>query len=246
MLNAVIVKRVEISPGHFLVHVRPDFQIPDFEPGQYVALGLPLEGEGDPKVVKRSYSIGSPPDEKRYLEFYIAVVLSGILTPSLGRLKVGEKLWIAPKITGKFEAHEVPSQENLILVATGTGIAPYMSMLRTPKLWTPNRKIKLLHGVRYSCDLAYQNELLAFAEKIPNFTYFPIISRDDPNWHGHKGYVQSFFERGIITSDPLMDNIFMCGNPSMIDQVTKLLEPRGFSIRNKRNPEGKLHLEKYW
>ena len=152
MLNATVVGRVEITPELFIIHVKPDGGVADFHPGQYVALALPgsalrpahLPGDREPqdgeKLIKRAYSIGSSPIVKDYLEFYIAVVPEGALTPRLSLPKVGERIWMAPKITGTFTAHGIPPEHNLVLLSTGTGIAPFMSMIRTPTLWTEGRK----------------------------------------------------------------------------------------------------------
>ncbi|MBX7137418.1 MAG: ferredoxin--NADP reductase [Oligoflexia bacterium] len=257
MLNAAITKRFEVTPDLIIFQIKPDTEVPDFSPGQYVALGLPgsaarpsnfppeAQLPAPDKIIKRAYSIGSPPQQKEYLEFYIAIAPLGALTSRLAMLHEGDRLFMNPKITGTFTLHEVPADHNLILVSTGTGIAPYMSMLRTESSWTPQRRITLLHGARHAQDLAYREELLALAAREPRFTYHAIVSREDPAWHGPRGYVQSFFNDGTIVLDPRVDHVFMCGNPGMIDQTQKYLEAHGYTVHSKRVP-GNLHLEKYW
>lgn len=257
MFNATVIRRQNVTDELMLLHVLPDAGITDFEPGQYVALGLPGSAprpEHFPaetvvhkpeKLIKRAYSIGSSPAEKGYLEFYIAIVPEGALTSRLALVREGDRLHAAPKITGTFTAHSVPENENLILVSTGTGIAPFMSMVRTPSIWTAGRKITMIHGVRYAKDLAYRQELLELAARRPEFSYFATVSRSDAEWNGERGHVQALFDSGKIALDSQVDNVFLCGNPAMIDDIEKRLTADGYVVHSKRTP-GRLHLEKYW
>jgi len=256
-LNATVVNRIEVAPGLVVMHILPDMGVSDFEPGQYVAIGLPgsaprpvgapveLEPPAPDKLIKRSYSIGSPPSEKRYLEFYIAIVPTGGLTSRLALLQSGSRLWVAPKLTGTFITKDVPANNNLVLVSTGTGLAPYMSMLRTPSLWTPERKITVVHGVRFPHDLTYRDELEALTNQNGNFKYYPVVSRAADDWSGQRGYVQKLFESKSLTVTPDKDHVFLCGNPAMVEEVTKLLSGLGYTEHTRRAP-GSLHLEKYW
>lgn len=257
MYNATIVKRLDITDRLMIVGVKPDQGVPDFTPGQYLALGLlgsaprapgfkPDKEEVKPdKIIKRAYSIGSSPDNKEYIELYVALVDDGALTPRLAPLKVGDRLFAAPKIVGTFTLDPVPSECSAVLVSTGTGVAPFLSMVRTPACWTPNRRLTIVHGVRYVKDLAYRDELLALAERNKNFSYYSIVSRPDAGWTGETGYVQSFFEREVIKIEPDRDHVFVCGNPSMIEDMEKLLLGRGYREHSKKEP-GSLHIEKYW
>ena len=256
-LNAKIIRRIDIAPGLIIFRVRPNDGFKTFIPGQYVALGLPGSSprpadyppEPTPplpdKLVKRSYSIGSAPGEREFLEFYIAIVPTGALTSRLALLAEGSEIWIAPKIAGTFTTADVPPQRNIILVSTGTGIAPYLSMIQSPEIWTPNRKITVVQGVRYSRDFAYREQLTSLTHSNPALSYHAIVSRKDASWSGHGGYVQNLFERGIVAADPSRDHVFLCGNPAMIDDVTKLLSAKGYTEHSRRSP-GNLHLEKYW
>jgi len=257
VLNATITQRIDITPELIIFRIKPDKAFNQFLPGQYVALGLtgaaPRPAEFPPehethapdKIIKRAYSIGSSPSEKEYVEFYVAIAPQGALTSRLVMLKEGDRIFMTPKITGTFTICDVPESHNLILVSTGTGIAPYMSMLRSPGTWTAGRKITLLHGVRYSSDLAYREELEEFAAKRPSFKYYAIVSRADDSWSGPRGYVQKFFEDGTVKLDAEVDHVFVCGNPAMIDDLEKLLITRGYQVHSKRTP-GNLHVEKYW
>ena len=166
MLNATVVRRVDVTPELMILSVKPDGGVPEFQPGQYVALGLfgaaerpthfPAEREAHApdKIIKRAYSIGSSPLTREYLEFYIAVVPDGGLTSRLALVREGDRVFLAPKITGTFTLEHVSAERNLVLVSTGTGLAPFMSMVRTPSTWTPGRRITVVHGVRHTHDLA--------------------------------------------------------------------------------------------
>ncbi|MEZ4754346.1 MAG: ferredoxin--NADP reductase [Bdellovibrionota bacterium] len=258
MLNATLIKRIDITDQLAIFHIQPDAGVPDFLPGQYLAIGLlgsapRMEGSAsDPeevkpdKLIKRAYSIGSSPMEKSYLELYIAVVNDGLLTPRLAVLKEGDRLFTAPKIVGTFTLKDVPADRNLVLISTGTGIAPFMSMIRSPEVWTDGRQISIVHGVRYAKDFAYRDELMALSSAMPNFHYYASVSRDDPEWSGKKGYVQTLFEDGTIKLNSETDNIFICGNPAMIEDMETLLATKGYTVHSRKNPEGKLHVEKYW
>ena len=258
MLNATVVKRQSVTDSLFILGVKPDHDIPDFQPGQYVALGLfgsapRLSGcAADPepvaadKLLKRTYSIGSSPYQKDAIEFYIAVVREGLVTPRLALLKEGDRVYIAPKITGKFVLSDVPASSNLVFVSTGTGIAPFISMLRTPSTWANSeRRITLLQGVRYPQDLAYQEELEGLSKNNPNFSFHYTVSRAGDDWAGDRGYVQNYFKSEKLIVEPERDHVFLCGNPGMVDEVENLLCARGYSVHSSKNP-GSLHLEKYW
>ena len=258
MLNATLVKRIEVTKDLIIIGVKPDAGIPDFQPGQYVALALvgsaprpdyfPPEKEvyAPDKLIKRAYSIGSSPVDKSALEFYLAILPEGALTSRLVSLKVGDRLYCAPKITGTFTCGHVAADHNLFLVATGTGLAPYIAMVRTPAIWTAGRRISIIHGVRFPSDLAYADELTSLANTNPNFSYHQIVSRQSPEWTGQRGYVQRLFKENIIKLDSTADHVFICGNPAMVKDMEEVLLPLGYSEHSKKNPAGQLHVEKYW
>ncbi len=258
MLNSTVVGRVDITPELMILQVKPDGGVPSFQPGQYVALGLPgsaprYEGAPDEaevpaaeKLIKRAYSIGSSPAHGDFFEFYIAVVPNGALTSRLAVVKPGDRIFSQPKVTGTFTLDGVPAEHNLVLVSTGTGLAPFMSMVRTPTVWTAGRKITVVHGVRYPQDFAYADELASFSSQNAGFTYLPIASRADASFAGRKGRVQALFEDGSIQLTPETDHVFLCGNPAMIDDLERDLTAKlGYVVHSKKTP-GNLHVEKYW
>jgi len=266
-LNAIVTERHELGEEVWVIYVAPEgWALPGFEAGQYATLGLPGTAArwkgADPepplkhpeKLIKRAYSIVSSPVESDHLEFYLVLINSGSLTPRLFNLQPGDKLWLSPKIIGTFVLSRAPVNANLVFVATGTGIAPYVSMLRTILGPATTKKIALLHGVRASQDLGYKDEMLALERAHPNFTYVPVISRPQREaepWKGRTGYVQHVWESGELKGNwgfapaPENTHVFLCGSPGMIESVVKLLEKDGFAEHTRLRP-GQIHLERYW
>jgi len=257
MLNSTLVQRIEVTPDLLILRVKPDAGVPEFKSGQYVALGLPgdavrysgaapeVEQPAADKLIKRAYSIGSSPSQREYLEFYVAVVPDGALTSRLAALKEGDRLFAQPKVTGTFTLEGLPPERNLLLVATGTGLAPFMSMVRTGEVWTAGRTITVVHGVRYPSDFAYSDELMSYQEGGRQLLYLPIASRAGDEYTGRKGRIQRLFEDQVIVPNPATDSVFLCGNPAMIEDLERYLTERAFVLHSKKTP-GNLHVEKYW
>lgn len=251
MLNSTLIERIDVARGLFILKIQPDFNIPDFVPGQYVALGLPKsdvasDGEKRQKLIKRAYSVASAPNQKEHLEFYLAIVENGELTPRLHHMCVGERLFVSPKFVGTFTLSSLVEGKDMVFVSTGTGIAPYISMLRAGEVFTMAPSITLLHGVRYETDLAYSKELRGYESLHSNFRYIATISRAGEHWHGNRGYVGRFLLDETVPVSVENTHVFMCGNPAMIDENEDFLIKKGFSVYSKRNPTGNIHHEKYW
>jgi ferredoxin--NADP+ reductase len=204
-------------------------------------------------MIRRAYSISSASVERAYLEFYLALVTSGELTPRLFALPHGSRLFLGPKASGFFTLDRVAPGKAVILVATGTGLAPYVSMLRTLLINETKRKFVVLHGARCSWDLGYRAELESLARLRPNFTYIPAITRpeQDPHFRGYAGRIQKLIAEGLVEKlsdvrlDPAQTDVFLCGNPDMIEQVKSLLLARGFAADHGKQI-GTVHVEEYW
>lgn len=256
MLNSTIVKKIQVSKGLVILGVRPDDPIPDFIPGQYATLGVygaaPRPDYFPPEVVaispdkliKRPYSIASSPLYKDHIEFYLAILPEGEFTSRLELMNEGDRIYMAPKCKGTFTLNQVPHGCNLIFVSTGTGLAPYISMLRTEEIWQKYKNITLIHGVRYAGDFAYSEELIAISKNRP-LRYEMIVSRPDESWSGPKGYVQDLIKHSVLSPNPECDQVMLCGNPAMIKDMSDLLLSLNFKEHTKREP-GNLHIEKYW
>ncbi len=266
--NATITQRIEIAPGLIIIRVKPDHELFDFKAGQYTVLGLKRkesrcpEADPDPEelkqrepdeMIRRAYSISSASVEKEFIEFYVALVKSGDLTPRIFNLNIGDRIFLGPKATGFFTLDQVPEGKHVCLLATGTGLAPYISMVRSELVAHPNRLFLILHGARYSWDLGYRDELNSLRRVCPNLKYYPTISRPDidTSWNGFTGRVQDYVTNGVVEGDigmkitPEDFHIFLCGNPNMIEETIELMEKRGFHKGTRRQP-GNLHTEEYW
>jgi ferredoxin--NADP+ reductase len=263
--NAVLTGREEINAQLLVMRVQPDDALFDFKPGQFAVLGLmghedrvpeadDEEPPSDPdKMIRRAYSIASSSVEKRYLEFYVTLITSGQLTPRLFALPYGHRLYLGRKASGMFTLDRVAPDKVALLIATGTGLAPYMSMLRTMLVHDATRPYVVLHGARYSWDLGYRAELESLVRLRPNLTYIPSITRpdEDPHFRGHTGRIQNLLAKGIVETlggvqlDPSKVEVFLCGNPDMIRAVKEILAPRGFKPDNGKEP-GTIHVEEYW
>lgn len=266
-LNAVVTLRDEISPWLMILRVVADgWELPEFLPGQFAVIGLPgsaarcalSEPENpspDPnKLIRRAYSIASSSLTRQYMEFYVALVTSGALTPRLFSLKIGDRIWLGQKITGMFTFDQIPADKNVVMIATGTGLAPYMSMLSTHLMCGGTRRFAVLHGARHSWDLGYRSQLMTLEHLCPNFTYIPTISRaqgEPAPWPGPVGYVQDLWRDGVIDRTwgfcpaPENTHVFLCGSPSMIDETVAMLGQEGFKEHTKKEP-GEIHVERYW
>jgi ferredoxin/flavodoxin---NADP+ reductase len=266
-LNAVVTFRNEFAPGLMVLQVAPDgWNVANFLPGQYVALGLfgsapRCEGSvaespaaAPDKLIRRAYSIASSPLNRDFLEFYFNLVPGGVLTPRLFNLKIGDRIWVSPKITGGFTFERVPEDANVVLIANGTGVAPYVSMLTTHLKHRMQRRVALIHGVRHSQDLGHRSTFMAMQHLLPNFSYLPVISRaqEEPvPWKGATGHVQEVWKSDAIEQAwgfrPGADNthVFLCGSPEMIESTIAMLGEEKFS-EHTAIQAGQIHSEKYW
>lgn len=263
--NATVVGREEINPQLVVLRVQPDGDLFEFKPGQFAVLGLlgsaarvPEAAAEEPvsppdKVIRRAYSIASSSVERRYLEFYLTLVTSGQLSPRLFALKHGSRLFLGQKASGVFTLDRVPAGKAALLIATGTGLAPYVSMLRTMLVDDTQRRFVVVHGARYSWDLGYRGELESLARIRRNFTYIPSITRpdQDPTYRGRTGRIQTLLEEGVVEKesgvalDPAQTDVFLCGNPEMVRTVKAMLEARGFKADHGKEI-GTIHVEEYW
>ena len=268
-LNAVVTLRNEVSPWLMILQVVPDgWNFPDFVPGQFAVLGLfgstsryALAEPENPvaatdKLIRRAYSIASSPVNREFMEFYVALVPGGALTPRLFDLKIGDRIWLSQKAAGNFtyDDAQVPKGANLVLVTTGSGLAPFVSMLKTHLRFPPQRRVALIHGVRNSWDLGYRSILMAMEHLRTNLTYLPVVSRPNEEpvpWKGATGHVQDVWKSGAIEKawgsrpGPENTHAFICGSPQMSDSMIAILVQEGFK-EDTKNELGQIHVEKYW
>jgi ferredoxin/flavodoxin---NADP+ reductase len=234
----------EVAPGLAIVGVE-SLETPfAFEPGQYATLGL-MGNEG--KLVQRPMSISSSADDLSEYEFFIRLVEGGAFTTLLWERKLGDPINIkGPK--GRFMLQD--DGRTALFVASGTGLAPFMSMLDTLRARGQTREIVLLHGVSYDHDLAWREELLGLeTEGAFPLHYVATVSRPQqcPDWAGLTGRVETIVPEQLDTHDLRPDNatLYLCGNPEMIVAVDELAQARGWEAEQIRKelywPKGRAH-----
>ncbi len=263
--NAILLQRIDRHEDLALFRVAyKDHDVPEFEPGQFVTLGLPdltppdpskpvRPGRG-PKLIRRAYSIASPSTQRDALEFYVVRVKKGKLTEPLWDIPVGGDLFMNPKIGGHFTLDGMSAGRTLVMVGTGTGLAPFRSMYLTYRSTGRWDRFVLLDGCRLARDLGYRDEMEAAAAADSHFVYLPTVTREseDSAWAGRRGRVNALlepvaFEKTVgVPLDPATCSVFLCGNPQMIDQVEADLNGRGFVTKDRKHPEGTLVFERYW
>ncbi len=266
-LNAVVTNRIEVAPGLIVLRVAPEgWELPPFVPGQFAVLGLPPEAarchHADPeeetlapgKLIRRAYSIASSSVARQHLEFYVNLVHSGSFTPRLFALMPGDRLWLGRKITGTFTLDLAPPRADVVFIATGTGLAPYMSMLRSISPESQERRFAVLLGARHSWDLGYHAELEAMQRLWPAFSYLPIVSRPGDEvapWTGRIGHVSDLWRDGLLEDvwgarpTPETARVFLCGSPRMIEDMIRFLGDEGFREHSRTQP-GEIFAERYW
>ena len=245
-----VVHKQVWTEGLFTIRIAvPD--VTPFLPGQFLQLAVFPEGhEGDvDKLINRPYSIASPHAEE--LEFFIVVVEDGELTPKLWALEEGASVQVAQRAAGSFTLKKTPDAETLWLVATGTGLAPYIAMLRTEEPWQRYKKIVVVHGVRLAQDLAYTEEFQQLTEKHPEqFAYVPTLTRESTNG-ALQGRIPELLKSGALENQAGIQmsannsSVMLCGNPAMLDDMEQHLESRQMKRHRSKSP-GHIVLERYW
>ena len=242
-MMAAITRREDYSPTLWSVWFKPPEALA-FRAGQYVAFGVDNNG----KILERAFSIVSSPYEPE-LEFFIEKVVEGALSPQLYELQPGDHVFMRKKAKGIFNVDVKSGHTQHFLVSTVTGIAPYISMVRTlardlkeGRLAQPFRLV-VLQGVSRSDEFGYDRELQAAAEEHSWLTYIPTISRpwDDPDWRGERGRVDELVRKYAdnLGLTPETTTVYLCGNPGMIVNARDILRRRGFE-------QTSIKEETYW
>lgn len=208
-----------------------------FENGHFVMIGLEVEG----KPLMRAYSIASA-NYDEHLEFLSIKVEDGPLTSRLKKLKTGDEILVSRKPVGTLVLHDLKPGKNLYLFATGTGLAPFMSVIRDPQTYERFEKVILVHGVRVVSELAYAEYI---TEELPDNQYFgsdvrdkliyyPTVTREP---YQNRGRLTDLIDSGRLFEaigmpplDPTRDRAMICGGPTMLKDTAALLAARGFKI----------------
>jgi ferredoxin--NADP+ reductase len=232
--QARILERRDLSPDLWIVRVDPGGPF-EFRAGQFATLGVEQNG----KRIERAYSIASSPYENE-LEFFVELVPHGDLTPDLFRLNKGDALLCRKIAKGRFTLDLTSGRTNHLLVSTVTGVAPYLSYVRTlyqdwKKGGSPmpgNHKLYCLQGASRSWEFGYREELERYANETPWFKYVPTVSRpwEDPNWRGETGRADDLVRKYAGTWDlrPEETTGYLCGHPTMVENVRGILQRAGW------------------
>ncbi|MGY8873216.1 MAG: ferredoxin--NADP reductase [Pseudomonadales bacterium] len=221
-----------------------------FKNGYFTMIGLEHEG----RPLMRAYSIASANHEEE-LEFFSIKVQDGPLTSKLQQIKVGDKILISKKPTGTLINDHLLPGKHLYLISTGTGLAPFMSIIKDPEIYEAYDKVILTHGVRFKSELAYadmivnelpKNEYLGelISEKL---MYYPTVTREK---YRNNGRLTDLMATGKLSKDlglpplnPETDRFMICGSPSMLKDTCTLLDKMGFS-EHRRNDLGHYVIER--
>jgi ferredoxin--NADP+ reductase len=230
--HATITKRVDLAPELWMICVRPNGEF-KFAPGQYATLGV----EGPDKRAERPYSIVSSPHESE-LEFFFELVPPGDLTPLLYKLQPGDEVLMRKVPKGRFTLDTQSGRTNHLLVCTVTGVAPFVSYIRTLyRDWKEGRfagehKLFLLNGASRSWEFGYMEELQKVAQEVPWLKYVPTVSRpwEDQKWTGETGRVDDILRKyadmwGLGSTAVA----YLCGHPAMVENSKGILHRIGFT-----------------
>ncbi len=222
-----------------------------FENGQFVMIGLEQNG----KPLLRAYSIASPNYEE-HLEFFSIKVPNGPLTSLLQHIKEGDSILVGRKPTGTLLLADLKPGKNLFLLSTGTGLAPFISLIQDPESYEKFEKIILVHGVRKVDDLAYREFI---TEVLPNheflgeevrekLIYYPTVTREN---FVNQGRLTDLLENGKLLSDiglpplnPETDRAMLCGSPAMLDDTCAILDKAGLSVSPRIGIAGDYVIER--
>jgi ferredoxin--NADP+ reductase len=166
-------------------------------------------------------------------------------------LEPGDRIYVSKRIVGVFKLADTPEHMDIVMIATGTGMAPYMSFLRSYLTERPDSKMAVIQGAAKQWDLGYYSELTFLDSMFDNFIYVPTLTEADSTWRGYQMWIEEMLEKGVLKSeagieiDPEKTHFFLCGNPKMVENVSGWLLERGYNKHSRREP-GSLHIEEFY
>ncbi len=260
--NATVVQKIQVRPNLMIFRVATDEPRTQFAAGQYTTLGLysdePRSKNSEPeaipskpnKLIQRAYSIASARHETEQFEFYISQVKTGQLTPRLFHLEVGDRVFVGRRIVGAFNLSDAPKDADIVMIATGTGITPYISFLRSHIIERPQSKMVVIQGAAHQGDLGYFSELSFLDNAFPNFYYLPTLTDADKTWSGYRLWIEEMLDANVlqkeagVVCDPQKTHFYLCGNPNMVESVSEWLMSHGYA-KKTRKTEGTLFVEEF-
>ncbi len=217
-MKAILVSTRELAPNtrHFCFEV-PELDRFTFVPGQFVS----FKGVLNEIEYTRAYSLAAAPDGNRF-ELCLNLVPDGVFSAHLFELSPGAALEIIPPL-GYFTLRS--RSRDSVMIATGTGIAPYRAMLQS-SLHEITGRTTLLFGTRYEEGILYQEEWAEFEQRYNNFSFWATVTRPKPDWTGRSGRVQQHLEEALAGRTDV--DVYLCGLAEMVDDVRRLLKQKGF------------------
>lgn len=232
------------SPILHSLYVEADIE--PYRAGQFVKIGL----EADGHIIGRPYSLCNAPGAAP-LEFYYIEVPGGELTSQLVKLKPGDELLLAPRANGFMILDEVPPARHLWLMATGTGVGPFLSILDTAEPWQRFERVVLTYAVRTLSELSYQQRIGELAQKYGSqFVFVPFVSRELTAFAISGRIPQAIADgrleaRAGVALNAADSHVMLCGNPQMIEDTVQGLIERGMKKHRRKEP-GQITVEHYW
>lgn len=221
-------------------------EVSAFEAGQFAKLALDIDGER----VARPYSFVNAPEERPY-EFYYVALPGGPLTQRLSRLEQGDMIHVAPRPSGFLVLSELPDGEDLWLISSGTGLGPFLSILKTEAPWRRFGRVVLVHAVRHAEELTYRDQIERLLEKYrERMRTVSFVSREEKAG-ALRGRIPAAIEDGRLESAAALtlsaktSQVMLCGNPGMVADTLEVLKGRGMRKHRRREP-GHVTLESYW
>ncbi|HLU77577.1 MAG TPA: ferredoxin--NADP reductase [Burkholderiales bacterium] len=243
-IEGTVIGQRQWTDRLYSLQVKAD--LPSFEAGQFIKLALAVNGE----MVARPYSFVNAPKERPY-EFYYIVVPEGPLSPALTKLEPLDNIYFAAQPSGFLVLSEVPDCDHLWMLSTGTGIGPFLSILKTEAPWKRFKKIVLVHAVRHGAELTYRDQIEPLLEAYPGqLQLISFVSREERPG-ALTGRIPEAITDGRLEKAaglklaPEDTHVMMCGNPEMISAVTALLKARGMK-KHRRRDRGHITVENYW
>lgn len=243
-IEGTVVKQKAWTETLFSIFVKAPIE--PFIPGQFTQIGVRVEEE----IVFRPYSFANSSDDP-ILEFYYNVSSEGQLTPMLMRLKSGDPISIARKPAGRFTLEPIPKVSDLWLLATGTGLGVFLSLLQSHLLWEKFSNVVLAHSVRFGIELTHWETIRRIAkDQGERFRYIPIVTREEvPDAFNQRLPVliqlQTLEQKAGLMLIPACSHVMLCGNPLMVKEVVAMLAKKGFELHHP-NQAGHITVESYW
>lgn len=222
---ARLISFTDLAPGvrHFVFEASGIQQL-NFEPGQFVSFTAPVDG----KPITRAYSLAAAPSGTNRFELCLNRVDDGCLSPRLFAMAPGDVIEMQPPL-GTFVLRQPPRDS--VLVATGTGIAPFRAYLQA-YLREGSPAFTLLFGVRHESHIYYRAEFEAMAARYSHFRFLPVVSRPDAGWTGRTGHVQQHLDEAIAGRKDI--DFYLCGLKAMVDDVRSILKSKGVDRKHIR------------